>query len=192
MRECPVQILPFGHRIKGNRKMELMSKIFPGKKKPELDIGPIGKNRMHLFIVVQSIAFAFLLGITWLDEELLIPDFFSKFTILSTKNVAEILDSVWISLLFIFTVRYQIHSWKRIRLLEGVIPICMFCKKIRDEKSKWIQIEEYISEHSEADFTHSLCPSCGEKNYGEYYKKAAEASEASEEKATEEKPSEGG
>ncbi len=139
-----------------------------------MDWGPFGKSQMYWFVLVQSVAFVFLLGVTWLDEELLIPDIISKLLNLSPKIVAAILESIWISLLFLFTVRYQLHSWKRIRMLEGVIPICMFCKKIRDEKNKWIQIEEYISEHSEADFTHSLCPVCGEKHYGEYYKKAAD------------------
>lgn len=48
----------------------------------------------------------------------------------------------------------------RVRQLEGLIPICMYCKKIRDDTQSWHQLEQYISEHSEADFTHSICPSC--------------------------------
>ena len=44
--------------------------------------------------------------------------------------------------------------------LRGIIPICANCKKIRDDKGYWIQVEQYISEHSEADFTHSICPTC--------------------------------
>lgn len=48
----------------------------------------------------------------------------------------------------------QVHS------LEGIIPICMYCKKIRDDKNSWSQLERYISEHSEAEFSHGICPSC--------------------------------
>ncbi len=47
-----------------------------------------------------------------------------------------------------------------VRTLRGIIPICSKCKKIRDDHGYWQQLEEYISHHSEADFTHGLCPKC--------------------------------
>jgi hypothetical protein len=47
-----------------------------------------------------------------------------------------------------------------IRTLSGLIPICASCKKIRDDKGYWKQLEEYIHDHSEAEFSHSLCPDC--------------------------------
>lgn len=47
-----------------------------------------------------------------------------------------------------------------IRQLSGLLPICATCKKIRDEKGTWNPLEVYISEHSEADFTHGICPDC--------------------------------
>lgn len=50
-----------------------------------------------------------------------------------------------------------------VKKLEGVIPICGICKKIRDDKESWQQLEKYISEHSEALFSHGLCPDCYEK-----------------------------
>ncbi len=49
--------------------------------------------------------------------------------------------------------------------LRGLIPICANCKNIRDDKGYWMQVEQYISEHTEAEFTHSLCPACVEKLY---------------------------
>ena len=54
----------------------------------------------------------------------------------------------------------------RIKTLHGLIPICAGCKKIRDDQGYWNQIEGYIKEHSEAEFTHSLCPDCAERLYG--------------------------
>jgi len=51
----------------------------------------------------------------------------------------------------------------RVKHLEGIIPICMYCKKIRDDKASWQQMEQYISEHSEALFSHSICPECHKK-----------------------------
>lgn len=51
----------------------------------------------------------------------------------------------------------------RIRQLEGIIPICAYCKKIRNDSQEWIQLERYISEHSEAQFSHGICPGCVEE-----------------------------
>lgn len=50
-----------------------------------------------------------------------------------------------------------------VKTLSGLLPICAWCKKIRDDKGYWEQIESYIGKHSEADFTHGICPQCCEK-----------------------------
>ncbi len=50
--------------------------------------------------------------------------------------------------------------------LRGILPICSECKNIRDDKGYWTQIEDYISKHSDADFSHGICPTCVEKLYG--------------------------
>ncbi len=57
-----------------------------------------------------------------------------------------------------------------IKTLRGIIPICAYCKKIRDDKGFWHQVESYISEHSEAEFTHWYCPEC-QKNVLEEIKR---------------------
>ncbi len=51
----------------------------------------------------------------------------------------------------------------KVKTLSGLIPICASCKKIRDDKGFWKQVEIYISEHSDADFSHGICPDCYEK-----------------------------
>lgn len=51
----------------------------------------------------------------------------------------------------------------RVKLLEGIIPICVYCKKIRDDQDSWHMLEKYITEHSEALFSHGLCPQCFEE-----------------------------
>ena len=48
----------------------------------------------------------------------------------------------------------------KVKLLEGIVPICMYCKKIRDDKVGWQPLEDYITEHSEALFSHGICPEC--------------------------------
>jgi PAS domain S-box-containing protein len=51
----------------------------------------------------------------------------------------------------------------KVKLLEGIIPICMYCNKIRDDKESWQHLEAYISKHSEAHFSHGICPECFQK-----------------------------
>lgn len=52
---------------------------------------------------------------------------------------------------------------EEVKVLSGIIPICAWCKKIRNDSGYWDQLEHYISEHSDADFTHGVCPECYEK-----------------------------
>lgn len=58
-----------------------------------------------------------------------------------------------------------------VKVLRGMLPICCVCKKIRDDQGYWNQIESYIGDHSEAEFTHSLCPECMKSHYGEFKRK---------------------
>jgi DNA-binding NtrC family response regulator len=51
----------------------------------------------------------------------------------------------------------------RVKRLEGLIPICCYCKKIRDDHNYWEDVENYVSEHSEAQFSHGICPDCIKK-----------------------------
>ena len=54
---------------------------------------------------------------------------------------------------------------RRVKVLEGLLPICAFCKNIRNESGEWERMEQYISKRSEAEFSHGICPSCGDKHY---------------------------
>ncbi len=57
----------------------------------------------------------------------------------------------------------------QVKLLSGLLPICAACKKIRDDQGYWNQLEVYIAEHSQAEFTHSICPDCARKLYPDCY-----------------------
>ena len=59
------------------------------------------------------------------------------------------------------------ESLAQVKLLSGFIPICASCKKIRDDQGFWTQVESYIASHSEAQFSHSICPDCVKKLYPE-------------------------
>jgi len=52
------------------------------------------------------------------------------------------------------------EAQSRIRVLDGLLPICATCKKIRNEQGNWEQMEGYITRRSEAEFTHGICPDC--------------------------------
>ena len=52
----------------------------------------------------------------------------------------------------------------RVKTLQGLVPICCYCKKIRNDQNYWEQLETYLSEHSEAEFSHGICPDCMQKH----------------------------
>ena len=58
-----------------------------------------------------------------------------------------------------------------IKTLHGIIPICSSCKKIRDDEGSWKQLETYISEHTDAAFSHGICTECAKKLYPGYFEK---------------------
>jgi AmiR/NasT family two-component response regulator len=57
----------------------------------------------------------------------------------------------------------------KIKTLSGLLPLCSSCKKIRDDDGYWHQVEVYIRDHSEAEFSHGLCPECAKKLYPEIF-----------------------
>ena len=57
----------------------------------------------------------------------------------------------------------------KVKILSGLLPICASCKKIRDDGGYWTQVEVYVREHSDADFTHSICPDCAKKLYPDFF-----------------------
>ncbi len=55
-----------------------------------------------------------------------------------------------------------------VKTLSGLLPICSYCKNVRDDKGYWSQIESYIHQHSDADFSHGICPVCAEKHFPDF------------------------
>ena len=62
----------------------------------------------------------------------------------------------------------QKRAEEEIKRLRGILPLCSFCKKVRDDKGYWEQVDVYISKYSEADISHSICPECVKIHYPEY------------------------
>ncbi len=60
------------------------------------------------------------------------------------------------------------NTLEHVKMLRGIIPICANCKKIRDDKGYWNQVEVYIRDHSDAEFSHGICPECVQKLYPDF------------------------
>lgn len=81
--------------------------------------------------------------------------------------------SIVLAILGCTCVIFTIRRWRRLqrvlanlKTLRGLLPLCASCKKIRDEKGFWNQLEAYILNHSDAEITHGICPDCAKKLYG--------------------------
>lgn len=59
------------------------------------------------------------------------------------------------------------EALSKVKVLSGLIPVCSQCKKIRDDNGYWNKLESYIEKHSDASFSHGICPECSEKLYGD-------------------------
>lgn len=68
-------------------------------------------------------------------------------------------------MIYFFLISELQNALAKIKTLSGLLPICSHCKKIRDYKGYWNQIEGYIQEHSEAKFSHSICQECAKEFY---------------------------
>jgi response regulator RpfG family c-di-GMP phosphodiesterase len=62
------------------------------------------------------------------------------------------------------------QAMNEIRTLRGIIPICAHCKKIRDDQGYWKQVEVYVRDHTEANFSHGICPACLKEQFEELRK----------------------
>jgi K+-sensing histidine kinase KdpD len=68
------------------------------------------------------------------------------------------------------TAKQTLELSKEVNMLSGLLPICAYCKKIRDESNEWMAVEQYITQRSDASFTHGVCPECAKKHFGQYLK----------------------
>lgn len=95
-----------------------------------------------------------------------------------TSIFTAFLGALFVVFMFTFNIKKYEEKQQRlvqglqsalseVKTLKGFLPICSSCKKIRDDKGYWNQIESYIQRHSNAEFSHGICPDCSEKLYGD-------------------------
>jgi len=111
----------------------------------------------------------------WLEVELLLSTFSISGvsghpTLLSARSIAERKRSQQEREKLIQELQ---DAFAKIKVLSGFIPICASCKKIRDDQGYWNQLEAYIQSHTEAQFSHGICPDCATSLYSDYFTKGA-------------------
>lgn len=124
-------------------------------------------------ILYEIIGFVAIIIFLWLDEIFDLPHYLFN-SIKTPVNVVEsIFESIIILIIAIFCVRVSSRLLSKIKIMEGLLPICTSCKKIRDDNNHWQTIENYIESRSNASFSHCLCQECMKKLYGdqEWYQK---------------------
>ncbi len=125
------------------------------------------KAHYRIVILFGAILSGFLL-LTMMNEVLDMPHYLlgDDSTSLEERKGEVILEIIiYLVVVFVSFCSYN-RLQKRINILEGLLPICMSCKKIRQDQ-EWVALEEYIRSHSLADFSHGLCPECIRKLYPE-------------------------
>ena len=120
-------------------------------------------------ITVQILGFIALIALVWVDDIFDLPGLFGT-TIESVVFIQTIIVTLLSLALGAWLIVHTHRVLHRLQMLEGMLPVCAFCKKIRVD-NKWVPIERYIQDHSAAEFTHTFCPECAQANYGEYLKK---------------------
>jgi len=109
--------------------------------------------------------FIIVIVILWLNEILDIPFTFFGGDQTPINYRESLFETILVAVLAAIVITMTNRLLKRIQYLEGILPVCSFCKKIRVE-DQWVPIEVYIRDHSEVEFSHSLCPECREEHYG--------------------------
>ena len=132
------------------------------------------KNKTLGMLTISQLAIVLLFLCLTLGNEIVdIPHYiFNDAPTSYSQRIGEIIIelSIFLTVISIQIVVFK-KLYKRIRVLEGFIPICANCKKIRKAEDQWEQMERYITQHSLAQFSHSICPDCAEKLYPDLYKK---------------------
>ena len=123
-----------------------------------------------LLVISQAAIVLLFLCLTLGNEILDVPHYvFNDSPTLYSQRYGEIIIELFI-FVTVMTIQIILYRklYRRIRILEGFIPICASCKKIRNNEDQWEQMEKYIAQHSLAQFSHSICPECTRKLYPDF------------------------
>jgi K+-sensing histidine kinase KdpD len=118
--------------------------------------------RWAILLAAMLSAIRLSISVHWLSETKI------DFVLILVNTLIRMSVLFIVALLIARIVKQQQALESKVRTLEGFLPVCGFCKKIRNEKDQWEKMEAFISRHSEAQFSHSVCPDCGREHYPEF------------------------
>lgn len=141
-------------------------------------------NPINILIAAVSgfvLGFIFLHPFSMLFQGMIYPKFSLNLAVLQEAfNPHHLPMAVFFGLLgtltgclIVFLLSALSREKEKVKMLEGLLPICAWCKKIRDDEGKevgtgeWVKIEKYIQQRSKADFTHGICPECYKEIMGD-------------------------
>lgn len=120
---------------------------------------------------VQLVAFVVVIVMLWLDELIDLPFLLLGADATPVNWREALFETLLIVPIGLATVYYTRLMVNKLKHLEGFLSICASCKKIRDNEGNWQQMEVYIRDRSEAEFSHGICPHCAAKLYPEVFGK---------------------
>lgn len=129
-------------------------------------------------------AMAFYSALVWLTADALLETHYTSWLFMYWNALIRLVADLVLVLLLgkikhlhatqTQTLNDLLDANRQIKVLRGIFPICASCKNIRNDRGYWEQIENYISKHSHAEFTHGICEDCMARLYPEYWKRLAQ------------------
>lgn len=143
-----------------------------GKKNGRYEISPRNWPQVvDRVLTVEAAAFAALILLILINELLDLPALLLGAPATPVNFREALLESGLTLILGLVILLVTKRLFRRVKILEGILPICASCKRIRNDEGTWKAIEDYITGSSEADFSHSICPDCAKALYPELYQK---------------------
>ena len=124
------------------------------------------KEILQAVSLYEIVGFSGVLVLLWFDELFDLPRRLFGGVPTPINWIESIIESIFVIILGAFVVSMTVRHIRQIKYLEGFLPICAYCKKIRID-GIWIPFEQYISDHSDATFTHGYCPECAARHFDE-------------------------
>lgn len=118
--------------------------------------------------LLEGGGFLAVVAIMWLDEVLDLPHRLFGFQATPVNWVEGLIETSMVLACCLVVVACTNLLVRRVKHLEGLLPVCSHCHRVRDDQGQWRQIEAYVRDNSDADFSHGICPECLRRHYPQY------------------------
>ena len=122
------------------------------------------KIRNHV-VMLEAAGFGVFLLFLWTDEVFDLPHYLFGAQATPINWIESLFESFLATVLAILAISFTCHCIKHIKYLEGFLLVCAGCKKVCHD-SKWVPMDVYVREHTEAEISHGLCPDCAKRYFG--------------------------